>query len=153
MPVGVAFETPPVAIAFEQLGDRLSKLPFGALGGKGHDGIGNRPGCCGIGDGDDGPSGMSYGPGHSASFPQLIYKVEPEFSEEARKAKYSGVVLLEIEVDSSGRPRGFRVLASPGLGLDQKAIDAVRQWRFRPGYRDGRPVVTQATVEVSFRLL
>lgn len=85
--------------------------------------------------------------------PQLIYKVEPEFSEDARKAKFSGMVILAIEVDAAGHPRAFRVVQSPGLGLEQKAIDAVKQWRFKPGYQDGKPVVTSATVEVNFRLL
>jgi TonB family protein len=79
--------------------------------------------------------------------------VEPEFSEDARKAKYSGLVILAIEVDTTGHARAFRVIQSPGLGLEQKAIDAVTQWRFRPGYQDGKPVVTGATVEVNFRLL
>jgi TonB family protein len=79
--------------------------------------------------------------------------VEPEFSEAARKAKYQGVVVLAIEVDASGHPRNLRVLEQLGLGLDEKAIEAVSQWRFRPGYQDGRPVVTSATVQVSFRLM
>jgi len=79
--------------------------------------------------------------------------VEPEFSEEARKAKYSGIVELSIEVDTSGHARAFRVLRSPGLGLDEKAIEAVMQWRFKPGSQDGKAVVTTATIEVTFHLL
>jgi protein TonB len=63
------------------------------------------------------------------------------------------VVILSIEVDTTGHARGFRVLQSPGLGLDQKAIDAVTKWRFRPGSQDGKPVVTAATIQVNFRLL
>ena len=63
------------------------------------------------------------------------------------------MVILAIEVDATGHARALRVLQSPGLGLEQKAIDAVTQWRFRPGYQDGKPVVTSATVEVNFRLL
>jgi TonB family protein len=85
--------------------------------------------------------------------PRLIYKVEPEFSEEARKAKFQGTVVLSIEVDQSGHTRTLQVLSSPGLGLDLKAIEAVLKWRFRPALRDGKPVVTSARVELNFRLL
>ena len=66
--------------------------------------------------------------------PQLVYKVEPEFSEEARKAKHQGMVVLTIEVDPSGNVRNVRVRQSLGLGLDEKAIEAVSHWRFRPGH-------------------
>ena len=118
----------------------------------------------GIGDGD----GPGLGPGkggniggglrlHSAlgeiSAPVLLFKVEPEFSEEARKAKLQGIVMLDGEVDTDGKMRNIRVTRSLGLGLDDKAIEAVRQWRFRPGYRDGRPVVAAAAIEVNFHLL
>ncbi len=83
----------------------------------------------------------------------MLSKVEPEYSEEARKAKYSGVVLLSIVVDEHGLPRDIRVIRPVGLGLDEKAVEAVTQWRFRPGLKGGRPVAVQATIEVSFRLL
>jgi TonB family protein len=79
--------------------------------------------------------------------------VEPEFSEEARKAKYQGVVVLSIQVDMSGTVRAVRVQKGLGLGLDEKAMDAVSHWRFRPGLRNGKPVVTEATVQVTFQLL
>src|SRR5205823_643487 len=85
--------------------------------------------------------------------PRLIYKIEPEFSEEARKAKFQGTVVLAIEVDESGRAINMRVLSSPGLGLDQKAIEAVAQWRFRPALQGGKAVASSARVEVNFRLL
>jgi len=155
MQISVAFESPTAFINADQIGDPLSKIKIGGLGHNGENAIGNRGGPGGIGDGDHGPSGITSGPrpGHSISAPQLISKVEPEFSEEARKAKYSGVVVLQIEVDTNGKARGVRVIQSPGLGLDKKAVDAVLQWRFKPGYQDGRPVVTAATVEVNFRLL
>jgi protein TonB len=150
----VAFDVPPVFTNGEPIGDPFSKVKFGALGNRGGHEIGDGgPG--GIGPGERGSPGITPGPrpGHDISAPQLIYKVEPEFSEEARKAKYSGVVVLQIEVDTNGKARGFRVVQSPGLGLDKKAVDAVMQWRFKPGYQDGKPVVTAATVEVNFRLL
>jgi protein TonB len=152
MMITVAFDSPTVEIDANNIGDPFSKLAVGALGSRGRDGVGI--GCCkGFGDGDKGTPGISSGPGHRITAPQLIYKVEPEFSEEARKAKFSGMVILAIEVDATGHARGIRVIQSPGLGLEQKAIDAVTRWRFRPGYQDGKPVVTTATVEVNFRLL
>jgi TonB family protein len=83
----------------------------------------------------------------------LLSKVEPEYSEEARKAKYQGVVLLYVEVDPSGKAVNIRVLHSLGLGLDEKAMEAVKKWRFKPGVKDGRPVTVQAQIEVNFRLL
>jgi len=85
--------------------------------------------------------------------PALVYKIEPEFSEEARKARFEGTVVLWAEVDPSGRAVNVRVLRSVGLGLDEKAIAAVTQWRFKPGTRNGRPVPMPATIEVNFRLL
>ena len=87
------------------------------------------------------------------SAPVLIHKVEPKYSNEARKAKFSGSVLLSIVVDEKGLPSNIEVLQPLGLGLDQKAIDAVKKWRFRPGTKADRPVPVVAQVEVSFRLL
>ena len=79
--------------------------------------------------------------------------MEPEYSEEARKAKYQGTVLLYVEVDPSGKATNMRVLRSLGLGLDEKAMEAVKKWKFKPGYKDGKPVTVAATIEVNFRLL
>jgi protein TonB len=147
----VAYEAPPALISSGVTGDPFSALATGGIGSQG---------CCGVGDagpggiGTAGPSiGMGSRPRAAATRPQLIYKVEPEFSEEARKAKYQGVVVLAIEVDAAGRARNLRILQGLGLGLDEKAMEAVEKWRFRPGYLDGKPVVTAATVEVRFRLL
>jgi periplasmic protein TonB len=155
MPVTVAFESATIQIDLAQIGDPASLLPNGGLGIHGSNGIGDHGCCGGIGDQTGGKPGIdgSARLGQKISAPQLIYKVEPEFSEAARKAKYQGVVVLAIEVGPDGRPRNLRVLETLGLGLDEKAIEAVSQWRFRPGYQDGRPVVTSATVEVRFRLM
>ena len=153
MAITVAFDSPTLQIDANNIGDPYSTLAPGALGSQGRDGIGDRGCCTGVGDNDKGKPGINRGSGHRITPPQLIYKVEPEFSEEARRAKFSGMVILAIEVDATGHARALRVLQSPGLGLEQKAIDAVTQWRFRPGYQDGKPVVTSATVEVNFRLL
>jgi TonB family protein len=114
-------------------------------------GIGTGPGF-GSGEGG-GIGGGVFRAGGGVSAPTLLSKVEPEYSEEARKAKYQGVVLLYVEVDPSGRAINIRVLHSLGLGLDEKAMEAVRKWRFKPGVRDGRPVTVQAQIEVNFRLL
>ena len=116
----------------------------------------------GIGPG----SGAGYGPGSGGNFgggaykigggvsaPSVIYKVEPEYSEEARKAKFQGTVVLYVVVDEKGNPRDLKVVRPLGLGLDQKAIEAVQKWKFRPGMKDGHPVPVQATIEVNFRLL
>jgi TonB family protein len=86
------------------------------------------------------------------SAPTLIQRVEPDYSEEARQAKYQGTVLVSVDVGTDGVPRNVRVIRGLGLGLDEKAMEAVRQWRFKPGMRDGQPVVTPATIEVNFRL-
>jgi periplasmic protein TonB len=155
IPITVAFESPTIEINVQSIGDPASLLPNGGLGIQGSNGIGDHGCCGGIGDQTSGKPGISStaGIGHRVTPPQLIYKVEPEFSEAARKAKYQGVVVLAIEVDANGRPRNLRILEMLGLGLDEKAIEAVSQWRFRPGYQDGRPVVTTATVEVTFHLM
>jgi TonB family protein len=91
--------------------------------------------------------------GGGVSAPSLLLKIEPQYTEEARAAKYQGSVVLYIEVGPDGLAHNMRVLRSLGFGLDQKAMDAVGQWQFQPGLRNGIPVTVQATVEVNFRLL
>jgi TonB family protein len=83
--------------------------------------------------------------------PSLIHQVEPEYSKEAQKAKYQGTVILYVEIDPTGNVVNPRVVRSLGLGLDEKAIEAVKKWSFRPGSsRDGKPVTCKATIEVNF---
>ena len=152
LPVGVEFDVPNQNLVASNFGDPLGKLGSNSLGTGGWNGIGK--GCCnGIGDHEGGPGLDGGGSGHPVVPPKLIYKIEPEFSEEARKAKHQGTVVLTIEVDTSGKPSRFVVVSGLGLGLDQKAIEAVSQWRFRPAFRDGKPVATSARIEVNFRLL
>ena len=91
--------------------------------------------------------------GGGVSQPRLLFKVEPEYSEEARKAKYQGTVMLSVEVWEDGVAHNIRVLRSLGLGLDEKAVEAVKQWKFSPGKKDGKPVKVLAQIQVSFRLL
>jgi TonB family protein len=97
--------------------------------------------------------GAAYHVGAGVTAPVLLYKREPEYTEEARKAKYSGTVLLYVDVDPSGKATNIRVQHSLGLGLDEKAVEAVKQWKFKPGYKDGNPVTVGATIEVNFRTL
>ena len=87
------------------------------------------------------------------SVPTLIYKIEPDYSEEARQAKLKGLVLLSIEIDQAGHAVDMAVVRSVGMGLDEQAMQAVNQWRFRPSMREGKPVAVWAQVEVRFRLL
>jgi TonB family protein len=142
-------------------GDTLSRLGVpsngtglgGGIGTGSGGGIGSGHGV-GVGPGSDSGFGSgSYKIGGGVSQPLLISKVEPEYSEEARKAKWQGTVEMQIVVDEHGMPREMRVTRSLGLGLDQKALEAVAKWRFKPGMKDGKPVPVIATVQVNFRLL
>jgi TonB family protein len=102
-------------------------------------------------DGADG--GAVYKVGGGVSPPAVIFKVDPEYSEEARKAKYSGSVGLFVIVDAEGNPQDIQVSKSLGLGLDEKAIEAVQKWKFKPAMKDGQPVNVRISIEVLFRLL
>ena len=113
-------------------------------------GIGNRPG---PGGGDGGPGNAIGSFGGRTSAPVLVWKVDPDYSDQARKAKVQGMVLLRVAIDKSGRIEEVRVDRGIGLGLDEKAVEAVRRWKFLPGMRNGRAVATTAEVEVHFRLL
>jgi len=115
----------------------------------------------GIGSGNGsglGPgSGGNYGGGihkigGGVSSPVVIYQVEPEFSEEARKAKFMGVVLVNLIVDPQGRPQNVHVIRGVGMGLDGKAVDAVKQYRFKPAMEGGKPVAVELNVEVNFQI-
>ena len=105
----------------------------------------------GIGTGQGTKDGV-YRVGGGVSAPALIHKTEPEYTEEARAAKYQGTVLLYVEIDPNGNATNVKVQRSLGLGLDEKAVEAVKQWKFKAGYKDGKPVTVQATIEVNFRL-
>src|ERR1051326_6053328 len=83
--------------------------------------------------------------------PRVIYKCEPEYSEEARIARMQGTALVHVLVDTAGIPRDLRVVRTLGLGLDEKALEAARCWRFSPGKREGSPVPVEATIEMNFR--
>jgi periplasmic protein TonB len=144
-----------------QYGDPLGKVGPPSNGPGSGGGIGSGSGG-GVGPG----RGPGYGPGEGGGFgggvfrvgggvsaPTLLSKIEPEYSEEARKAKFQGTVVLYCEVTERGICQNVKVLRALGLGLDEKAIEAVKKWKFRPGVKDGKPVTVAATIEVNFRLL
>jgi TonB family protein len=143
------------------LGDPLSKAleASNGIGSGAGIGSGNRGGV-GSGDGAGfGPgSGGGYGGGvyrvgGGISAPTILFQVEPEYSEEARKAKYNGEVTLTVVVDATGQVKNVKVVRGVGMGLDEKAIEAVSKWKFKPGMKNGQPVAVMANIVVTFRLL
>lgn len=136
-------------------GNPLSTLLGGSLGDKGGNGIGNGPGN-GLGNGSDWGAGAS---GHPAGYggygsPECLYCPNAQYSDEAVKAKYQGVVLVDALITPDGRATDVRVIKSLGLGLDENAVAAVRTWRFRPAKGpDGKPAAVEQTIEVEFRLI
>ena len=113
-------------------------------------GIGHGGGI-GPGEGGDTGGGLAH-PGGGISSPKLIYAPDPEFSDEARRQKYQGVVVLSIIVDAQGNPQNIRVVRALGMGLDEKAVEAVRQYKFKPAQKGGRPVPVAINIEVNFQL-
>ena len=89
----------------------------------------------------------------AAAGPVLISRRDPEYTAEARTARKQGSVELSVTIDADGGVREAKTIRSLDPGLDQKAIEAVEKWRFRPGMKDGHPVKVAATIEVNFRLL
>lgn len=89
--------------------------------------------------------------GGAVSAPKAIYSPNPEYSEEARQAKLQGTCILQLVVGPNGRPRDIKVTQGLGRGLDEKAIEAVKAWRFEPGKRYDKPVATIIQVEVTFQ--
>jgi len=108
----------------------------------------------GYGPGRDGNTGGGlYHVGGGVSAPVPLNSVEAEFSDEARRAKYQGVCLISLIVDAQGNPQNPRVVRTLGMGLDEKALEAVRKYKFKPAYKQGTgPVPVMITVEVNFRL-
>ncbi len=124
----------------------------GGIGSGSGGGVGSGRGP-GVGPGwGGGIGGGAYRVGGGVTAPRVIYAPDPEFSEEARKAKFQGTVILWTIVGADGRTREIRVQRSLGMGLDEKAIAAIRMWRFEPGRKDGIAVAVQVSVEVNFRL-
>ena len=105
----------------------------------------------------------TYHIGCGVTAPQVIYKVEPEFPEEARKKKVSGITKVQFIVDVDGKPTNLRVAKSAaddlnkkfqkiGLAIDKKAMEAVSQYKFKPASFHGKPVPVQVNVEVNFQI-
>ncbi len=147
-------------ISMPNLGDPKSSAVIPSNGTGSGSGIGSGSGG-GVGSG----TGPGVGPGEGGGIgggvfrmgkgmtpPRPIYDPEPEFSEEARKAKYQGVCTLEVVVDAMGRPTNIKVVGALGMGLDEKAIEAVKTWRFEPAMKDGHPVAVAVNLEVDFHL-
>ena len=107
----------------------------------------------GLGPGNGGNYGGGvYKLGGGDSPPSVLYSVDPEFSDEARRAKYQGICLIAVIVDAQGNPQNPRVIRALGMGLDEKAIAAVKRYKFRPAMRGRTPIPVQITIEVNFRL-
>jgi TonB family protein len=154
-------DTAPPNINSPVYGDPLSNMGTpsngtgfgGGIGSGSGGGVGSGKGA-GAGPGSGGGfGGGAYRIGGGVSQPSIIRKVEPEYSEEARKAKWQGTVKLSVVIDETGHARDFKIEKALGLGLDQKAIEAVEKWLFKPGMKDGKPVPVYATIEVTFHLL
>lgn len=92
-------------------------------------------------------------PGQEVTTPKLLSKIEPQYTKKARQARYQGTVLLKVVVGTNGRVEKAEVNAPLGLGLDEKAIEAIQQWKFQPGEKGGSPVAVTANIEVTFHLL
>lgn len=154
--------TPVPSIQSPVIGDPdgvLGLLSAGPGGGGGI-GTGDGPGIGpskgpGYGPGPGGPGSGDHvnGPGGILTAPVVLWKTEPPYSEEARRAKLQGTVVLLIEINARGEAQNIQIARSLGLGLDERAVAAVKTWKFRPAYRDGKPVTATATIEVNFRLL
>ena len=90
--------------------------------------------------------------GGSVRPPVLLHSVDPEYSESARKAKLSGDVIVGLTVDAAGEPQNVHVTRGLGNELDEKAIEAVQQYRFKPATKDGEPVAVALNVAVNFQI-
>ena len=128
-------------------------VKLGSLGNGTGTGIGSGDGS-GYGPGSGGGTGGGlYRVGGAISQPVPLNNVEAEFSDEARRAKYQGVCLISVIVDAQGNPQNPRVVRALGMGLDEKALEAVRKYKFKPALKDGKtPVPVMINVEINFRL-
>ncbi len=140
-----------------QLGDPFNGILGPPSNGPGSGGgIGTGRGT-GVGPGSGpgagpGAGGGIYMVGGNVSAPRVLYDPDPEFSDEARRAKFQGTVILWLVVGPDGRAHDIRVARPLGMGLDEKAIAAVRTWRFEPARMNGTPVAVQINVSVRFQL-
>jgi protein TonB len=141
-----------MASSIPQIGVASSPIVGMSMGNGSGTGLGSGNGS-GLGAGSGGNTGG--GPkriGGGVSAPVVIYSVDPEFSEEARKAKAAGNVMVNLWVDERGNPTHVRVVQGIGMGLDEKAAEAVKQYRFKPAMENGKPVTVEMNVEVTFHI-
>jgi len=117
----------------------------GIVGNGDHSGVG-------IGDTPGSGSGIAHAGTSGIRNPVLIYQVEPEFSDDARVHKFSGNVQVYLWVDELGHPSHVQVVRGVGMGLDEKAVEAVRQYKFKPAMKDGKPVKVDMYIDVNFQI-
>jgi len=135
-------------------GDPLAKNVTDSLGNGNGTGIGSGSGG-GLGPGEGGGTGGGvFRAGlNGVGSPMCIYCPQPEYSDEARKAKYQGTVLLDVTVTADGRVISPVVIKGPGLGLEEKALSQVKNWKMRPAVGpSGKPVNCRVQIEVTFHL-
>jgi protein TonB len=147
----------------DNFGDPLARMVNASGGPGGGSGIGSGTGT-GIGSGEGGGLGPGAGGGTGGGYfhpgvggvgyPVCVYCPDPKYSEEARKAKYQGTVVLQAVITADGRVTDVQVVKGPGLGLEEKAMEAVKDWRLKPAMGpNGKPVAVQVPLEITFRLL
>jgi TonB family protein len=148
-------------VSMANYGDPLGKIGPASNGTGSGGGIGSGKGG-GVGSGSGGGVGPGEGGGigggvfhvvGGASKPIAIYSPDPQYSDEARRARLQGRVEIELIIDEKGVPQNIQVLKSLGLGLDEEAIKAAGKWRFKPGMKDGKPVAVIAFLDIGFHLL
>jgi periplasmic protein TonB len=135
-------------------GDPLASALSDSLGHGNGTGIGSGTGG-GLGPGEGGGTGGgAFRAGiNGVGVPVCLYCPIPQYSDEARKAKYQGTVVLQVTITTDGKAIGISVVKGPGLGLEEKAIEAVKGWKFKPAVGpSGKPVATIVPIEVTFRL-
>lgn len=108
---------------------------------------------------DTGTTGKSpagekiYEPGGDVKGPKLLHYVEPEFSPKSKEAFVEGTVRISTVITTEGVPTAYRVLSGLNAEEDRTAVEALKQWRFQPGTKDGQKVTVRVTVEIDFHLL
>jgi len=136
------------------------QISLASQGGGGRSGLGQ-----GLGGGIGAGHGSGAGPGGGGGYggglmnvgggvaaPEVIHSVEPEFTEDARRANFQGSVSIKLIVDSQGNPQNVQLVRHLGMGLDEKAVEAVRQYKFKPAMYQGHPVSVQIVIEMRFHL-
>jgi protein TonB len=141
-----------MASSVPQIGVANSPIVGMSMGGGSGTGMGSGKGA-GLGPGSGGNTGGGVKQvGGGVSAPVLLYQVDPEFSEEARRSKTAGNVLVNLWVDENGNPSHVHVIRGIGMGLDERAVAAVKLYKFKPAMENGKPVTVEMNVEVTFHI-